>query len=153
MCEYKYEYEYVSCLQIHFSHRDSKGSLSLDVLSKSNTVVLVVSQSGQTFPSLKSTARLLSRLHDRVFVMVGGNDGEGVLSEMGSVVMDHHRRVLDRDGSDHVFTNLSGDRPCEPASVAVAAVHHTLTELLVYCRLGCEFKDDAKGRVRGSLVL
>eukprot|EP00615_Pteridomonas_danica_P011780 CAMPEP_0114331576 /NCGR_PEP_ID=MMETSP0101-20121206/2506_1 /TAXON_ID=38822 ORGANISM="Pteridomonas danica, Strain PT" /NCGR_SAMPLE_ID=MMETSP0101 /ASSEMBLY_ACC=CAM_ASM_000211 /LENGTH=1431 /DNA_ID=CAMNT_0001461959 /DNA_START=122 /DNA_END=4417 /DNA_ORIENTATION=+ len=124
--------------KVYFASKDSKGSLSIDTLSDTNAVVLVVSQSGQTFPSLKATARLVSRLHDRVFVMVGGTDADAAYSEMGSVVLDHHKCMLHRDGADHVFCNLSGFRPCEPSSVAVVAAHQTLTELLVFTRLGIE---------------
>jgi len=56
--------------KVYFSARDSKGSLSLSALSEAHTVVLVLSQSGQTFPALKATARLCARLGDRVFIMV-----------------------------------------------------------------------------------
>jgi hypothetical protein len=69
---------------------------------------------------------------------VGGNEEAAPFSEMGSVVMDHHRTVLGRDGSDRVFCTLSGPRPCEPSSLAVVAAHHSLTELLVYTRLAFE---------------
>ena len=34
-------------------------------------------------------------------------------------------------GMDHIFCNLSGNRPAEPSSVAVVATHTTLTELLM----------------------
>jgi hypothetical protein len=125
-------------LKVYFTARDSKGEMSQSKLSKKRTVVLVVSQSGQTFPSLKATARLVERLGDRVFVLVGGREESAVHTEMGSVVMDHHRSCLQRDGSDHVMCSLSGARPCEPSSVAVAATHQTLTELLVFCRLALE---------------
>lgn len=56
--------------QVYFAARDSKGALSLRALALARTVVLVLSQSGQTFPALKATARLCNRLGDRVFVMV-----------------------------------------------------------------------------------
>jgi hypothetical protein len=56
--------------KVYFSARDSKGSLSLSALSEAHTVVLVLSQSGQTFPALKATARLCARLGDRVFIIV-----------------------------------------------------------------------------------
>lgn len=69
---------------------------------------------------------------------VGGHEEAAPFSEMGSVVMDHHRTVLGRDGSDRVFCTLSGPRPCEPSSLAVVAAHHSLTELLVYTRLAFE---------------
>ena len=69
---------------------------------------------------------------------VGGHEETAPFSEMGSAVMDYHRTTLNRDGSDRVFCTLSGPRPCEPSSLAVAAAHHSLTELLVYTRLAFE---------------
>jgi len=122
--------------KVYFSAADSKGGLSLLNLMRQNTVVLVVSQSGQTFPSLKATARLCSALGSRVFVLVGGREEGAAYTEMGAVVMDYHRTHLGgRDGSDHVFCNLSGPRPCEPSSVALVATHQTMTELLIFTRL------------------
>jgi hypothetical protein len=43
------------------------------------------SQSGQTFPTLKGTARLCHELGDRVFVLVGGTDELAPYTEMGQV--------------------------------------------------------------------
>lgn len=71
------------------------------------------------------------------FSQVGGTDETAASTEMGCVVMDYHKRS-GRDGSDHIFSNLSGPRPCEPSSVAVVATHQTLTELLITLRLGLE---------------
>jgi len=53
--------QFVGGDRVHFSSRDSKGSLLLPQLQAAKTVVLVISQSGQTFPSLESTARLFAR--------------------------------------------------------------------------------------------
>lgn len=127
--------------KVYFSSRDSKGSLSLSNLCEKHTVVLIVSQSGQTFPSLKATARLCQRLSDKVFVLVGGSEEGAIHTEMGSIVMQHHREKLRRNGSDHIFCNLSGFRPCEPSSVAVVATHQTLTELLIFTNLRLSVSD------------
>lgn len=94
--------------------------------------MLIISQSGQTFPSLKSTARMVQFLHDRVFVLVGSIEESAENTEMGSIIMEHHQSTMKRDGSDHIFCNLSGLRLSEPSSVTVAATHHTLTELLAF---------------------
>lgn len=57
----------------------------------------------QTFPSLKATARLAEILGEHVYVMVGGEEGNMMYTEMGRVVCDYHRtkqqQQQQRDGN------------------------------------------------------
>ncbi len=96
-----------------------------------NTVVLAVSQSGQTFPTLNATIALRAVLGERVFAMTGGLD-----TLMGRAVGQVYAKGAPFSG--RIFDNLSGLRPAEPSTVATAAVHATFTEMLLY--LGTEMK-------------
>ncbi len=96
-----------------------------------DTLVLVISQSGQTFPTLNAAIALnaLHNLQDRsqrkVFVVTGELD-----SLMGGAVEQHYYK--DAEFSQRIFTNGSGRRPAEPSTVAAAAAYQTLTELLLF---------------------
>lgn len=90
-----------------------------------NAIVLVVSQSGQTFPVLHSARLLRNALGDRVFVLTAEVD-----TKLGLVVGQDMARP--DDFCCRIFANLSGQRPAEASSVAVVAAHATLTELLLF---------------------
>jgi len=90
-----------------------------------NCVVLVVSQSGQTFPGLHATRLLRHMVGERVFVMTGEFD-----TKMGLVVGQNMARA--EPFCARIFSNFSGWRPAEPTTVASAAAHATLTELLLF---------------------
>jgi hypothetical protein len=121
---------------------------SVEALAVASTTVLVVSHSGQTYPCLKATKRLVDALGgENVFILVGGGQGitggedsageavDAEHTEMGSILMEYHKQNVSSDGtsgSDHIFCNLSGFRPAEPSSVALVAAHHTLTELCIF---------------------
>jgi len=92
-----------------------------------NAIVLVVSQSGQTFPVLNATRLLRHTLGDRVFVLTGEYD-----TKMGLVVGQNYARPQSAHFCCRIFSNLSGWRPAEPTTVAACAAHATLTELLVF---------------------
>jgi hypothetical protein len=99
--------------------------LARSALRLRNALVLVVSQSGQTFPGLHATRLLRHVVGDRVFVLTGEYD-----TKMGLVVgqdMARPERFCGR-----IFSNFSGWRPAEPTTVAAAAAHATLTELLLF---------------------
>lgn len=103
---------------------DLKG-LHLDKTS----IVLAISQSGQTFPTLQVTNAFEElRLHEKIgelFIMTGE-----LCSLMGSAIYQYYYQ--ESSFTCRIFTNDSGRRTAEPATVAVAAAHATLTELLLY---------------------
>ena len=87
-------------------------------------VVLCLSQSGQTFATLHATRQLLSILGGNVFLVTGSADSKmraAVIQSVGAEI-----------GGRRIMCNLSGLRSSEASSVAAVAMHHTLTELLVY---------------------
>jgi len=89
-------------------------------------VCLVISQSGTTYPSVWA-ARLLSRLeHCHVFAMSGHFDT--VLATSVAA-----QKATEGGFSQRVFSSMAGVRPCEPSTVATAAMHHTLSRLLLSC--------------------
>jgi hypothetical protein len=90
-----------------------------------NSMVLVVSQSGQTFPGLHATRLLRHMVGERVFVLTGEYD-----TKMGLVVGQDMARC--EPFCARIFSNYSGWRPAEPTTVASVAAHATLTELLLF---------------------
>ena len=90
-----------------------------------NSMVLVVSQSGQTFPGLHATRLLRHMVGERVFVLTGEYD-----TKMGLVVGQDMARA--EPFCARIFSNYSGWRPAEPTTVAAVAAHATLTELLLF---------------------
>ena len=89
-----------------------------------NAIVLVISQSGQTFPVLHSTRLLRHALGDRVFVLTGEYD-----TKMG---LAFQNMAQPQPFCCRIFSNFSGWRPSEPTTVAACAAYATLTELLVF---------------------
>jgi hypothetical protein len=89
-----------------------------------NAIVLIVSQSGQTFPVLHSTRLLRHALGDRVFVLTGEYD-----TKMGLSFQDMSQV---HPFCCRIFSNFSGWRPAEPTTVAACAAYATLTELLLF---------------------
>lgn len=103
---------------------DLKG-LHLD----NSSIVLAISQSGQTFPTLQATNAFEElRRQDRIgelFILTGE-----LCSLMGSAIAQYYYQ-----GSNftrRIFINCSGRRSAEPATVSIAATQATLTELLLY---------------------
>jgi hypothetical protein len=99
--------------------------LSLD----DDTVVLVVSQSGQDFPSVGSLLlvkhELESRQSDAVFVLSSELD-----TLMGQFVGQCFAKGA--PFCARIFSNLSGFRPSEAATLSVNATHLTLLEILLF---------------------
>ena len=89
-----------------------------------NAIVLIVSQSGQTFPVLHATRLLRHALGDRVFVLTGEYD-----TKMGLTFQDMAQA---QPFCCRIFSNFSGWRPAEPTTVAACAAYATLTELLLF---------------------
>ena len=98
--------------------------LRSDDLYRDRPLVICISQSGQTFATLHATRLLLRMLGGNVFLLTGARD-----SKMRDAVID---ALGPEAGERRVLHNLSGVRPCEPSTVAAAAMHHTLTEFLIY---------------------
>jgi hypothetical protein len=90
-----------------------------------NALVLLVSQSGQTFPVLHAARLLRHAIGDRVFVLTGEFD-----TKLGLVVGQDMARQ--QPFCARIFSNFAGWRPAEPTTVAAAAAHATLTELLLF---------------------
>jgi hypothetical protein len=102
------------------------------------TIVLVISQSGQTFPTLQATNALeeLRRegLIRELFILTGE-----MCSLMGTAISQYYYQ--ESSFTRRIFVNGSGRRTAEPTTVAIAAAQATLTELLLYLakRLRAEF--------------
>ncbi|RYH31978.1 hypothetical protein EON65_01560 [archaeon] len=92
----------------------------------SNTCVLLVSQSGQTFATLHATRKMAKFVPDRLWILTGCFN-----SKMQQALLDSYKEHKIIYHHDRVFNNFSGHRPAEPSSVAVAATWHTLTRMLL----------------------
>ncbi|AFY93222.1 hypothetical protein [Chamaesiphon minutus] len=94
-----------------------------------NSIVLAISQSGQTFPTLQATHAFeeLRRQGSigEIFVMTGE-----ICSLMGTAIEQYYYPAS--SFTRRIFINGSGRRTAEPTTVAVAAAQATLTELLLY---------------------
>jgi hypothetical protein len=95
----------------------------------SSSIVLAISQSGQTFPTLQAT-NMFEQLRreaaiGELFVMTGE-----ICSLMGTAIAQYY--YSQSPFSRRIFINGSGRRTAEPSTVAVAAAQATLTELLLY---------------------
>jgi len=100
-------------------------SISEKRIDPEHTCVLLISQSGQTFPTLHATRLLALLAPGRIWVITGARD-----SKMEQTLLEYyteHDMVWD---DDRIILNMSGSRPAEPTSVAVAATWHTLTHML-----------------------
>ena len=92
-----------------------------------DTCVLMISQSGQTFPTLHATNRVAKITTERTWILTGcfHSKMELALKEAYTAKGMHY-------GRNRVFNNYSGNRPAEPTSVAIAATIHTLTRLALH---------------------
>ncbi len=97
-------------------------------LSKTS-IVLAISQSGQTFPTLQATNAFEQlRCQERIgelFIMTGE-----LCSLMGTAIAQYYYQ--ESSFTRRIFINDSGRRTAEPTTVAIAAAQATLTELLLY---------------------
>jgi hypothetical protein len=94
-----------------------------------DSIVLAISQSGQTFPTLQATAAFNKLFQEGVigglFILTGELN-----SLMGSAIAQSY--FLGATFSRTIFINGSGRRTAEPATVTVAATQETLTEILLH---------------------
>ncbi|GAP94307.1 hypothetical protein [Leptolyngbya sp. NIES-2104] len=101
------------------------GSLRLGKTS----IVLAISQSGQTFPTLQATnalEELRQQGNIREFFILTGE----MCSLMGTAISQYYYQ--ESSFTRRIFINGSGRRTAEPTTVAIAAAQATLTELLLY---------------------
>jgi hypothetical protein len=94
-----------------------------------NSIVLAISQSGQTFPTLQAThafeeLRRKGQLGE-MFLLTGE-----ICSLMGTAISQYY--YPNSSFSRRIFVNGSGRRTAEPITVALAAAQATLTEILLY---------------------
>jgi len=94
-----------------------------------DSLVLAISQSGQTFPTLQAT-NVFDELRRKgvigeLFIMTGE-----LSSLMGGAIGQRFDKAA--AFSQRIFINGSGRRTAEPSTVAVAAAQQTLTELLFW---------------------
>ena len=103
--------------------------MQLDRKITRNTCVLLISQSGQTFSTLHATHKLSSIVRDKLWILTGCSN-----SKMESSIIESYKqnRSSKEYNHDRVILNLSGHRPAEPSSVAVAASWHSLTRILMH---------------------
>lgn len=94
-----------------------------------DSIVLAISQSGQTFPTLQATNAFeeLRRqgLIGELFILTGE-----MCSLMGTAISQYYYQ--ESSFTRRIFINGSGRRTAEPTTVAIAAAQETLTELLLY---------------------
>ena len=94
-------------------------------LSLKRAIVVAISHSGQTFPTLHATHALRRVCGDRLFVLTGAID-----SKMSAAVGQHSSPSAPWIG--RVWYTFSGWRPSEALTVSTVSCHHTLSELLLY---------------------
>ena len=107
-------------------------------VSLKRAIVVAISHSGQTFPTLHATHALRRVCGDRLFVLTGAID-----SKMSAAVGQHCGPSAPWVG--RVWYTVSGWRPSEALTVSTVSCHHTLSELLLYmakkaCRADADFR-------------
>ncbi len=90
----------------------------------SHTIVLCISQSGQTFSSAMAM-NLLSRITEKSFVLTGEVD-----SQMGRTIGQKYSK--NSVFSNRIFTNKTGYRPAETSTISSLATHFSLNEILLH---------------------
>ena len=108
---------------VYFSGSDSV----LERRITKETCVLLISQSGQTFPTLHATTRLAKITTERTWILTGCFH-----SKMELALKEAYAGKGLHYGRNRVLYNYSGNRPAEPSSVAIAATSHTLTRLALH---------------------
>lgn len=93
----------------------------------SSTCALLISQSGQTFPSLHATRKLTELVRNRLWLLTGCFN-----SKMELAMREGYQKMGITYGKNRVINNYSGNRPAEPTSVAIVATMHTLTKLMLH---------------------
>lgn len=113
-------------------------AFSSRTMSLKQTIVVSLSHSGQTFPTLHATHTLKKLVGDRVFVVTGSSD-----SKMSAAV--GQLSYADAPWVSRTWTTLAGWRPSEALTVSTIAFHQTLTELLLYLARRAAFQSKESG--------
>jgi hypothetical protein len=106
-------------------------TLGQGTLDPNHTMVLAISHSGQTFPTMHATKILQAAIPGRVFVLSGSYD-----TQMGLAV-GHQLQNNGAPFCARMFSTGAGWRGAEPPTVTIAAIHHTLTAILIHCADAC----------------
>ena len=93
----------------------------------SSTCAILISQSGQTFPTLHAARKLSHLVKDRLWLITGCFH-----SKMELAMVEWYQQAGVKYGRNRVINNYSGHRPAEPTSVAIVATMHTLTKLMLH---------------------
>lgn len=109
--------------KVYFPGADEILSRRLD----SQTCALLISQSGQTFPSLHATRKLSQLVRNRLWLLTGCFN-----SKMELAMIESYHKLCIPYGRNRVINNYSGNRPAEPTSVAIVATMHSLTKLMLH---------------------
>jgi hypothetical protein len=94
-----------------------------------DSIILAISQSGQTFPTLQATRVFEQLCRENAIAELFILTGE-LNSVLGATIGQSYAQGA--TFSRKIFTNSSGHRAAEPSTVSVAATQATLTELLFY---------------------
>ena len=109
--------------KVYFPGSDEILSRRLD----SSTCAILISQSGQTFPTLHAARKLSQLVRDRLWLITGCFH-----SKMELAMIEWYQHAGVKYGKNRVINNYSGHRPAEPTSVAIVATMHTLTRLMLH---------------------
>ena len=109
--------------KVYFPGSDEILSRRLD----SSTCAILISQSGQTFPTLHAARKLSQLVRDRLWLITGCFH-----SKMELAMIEWYQHAGIKYGKNRVINNYSGHRPAEPTSVAIVATMHTLTRLMLH---------------------
>lgn len=135
--------ETISANQVLKKVQEGFSGLPLDEAS----IVLAISHSGQTFPTLQATnafEELRSQKEiGELFVMTGE-----LCSLMGSAIAQYY--YPDSAFTRRIFVNGSGRRSAEPMTVVACATHSTLTELLFYLAHRLQQQSSSRQRPFGT---
>ncbi len=118
---------------MHFPGTDV---INRSMIDPDRTCVLMISQSGQTFPTLHAIRKLCRLAGDKIWIMTGC-----INSKMELSLMEYYQEEGIRYRGNRVINNLSGRTLTEPASLTVAATWHTLTHLLIRIAKTFRYKD------------
>ena len=120
-------------------------------IDRQYTACLLISQSGQTFPTLHAAFSLADFVDsDKLWLVTGTFN-----SKIENVIIGECFRKREKVYiNDRVFNNYSGHRPAEPSSVAAVATWHTLSHLLLYIietvkQFNAELASDHRVSARG----
>ena len=100
-------------------------AFSSRTMSLKKTVVLAISHSGQTFPTLHATHTLRKLCGDRVFVLSGSVDSK-MCAAVGQL------SSADAPWVARCWSTFAAWRPAEALTISAVACHQTCTELLLY---------------------